>query len=117
MKAWTLLELELLKLEVPIPVYFTWEDGELLELHEILTATAEKEKDSSVATSECARILWFWGRISLKSSFLGWKFNPGFMHFVEHFWVEVGWFGMEEASPSVDRTLCAWNGQRVMFMM
>ncbi len=44
------LELNLLKQDVPIPVYFALEDGNLLELHEILSATAEREKDSSVAS-------------------------------------------------------------------
>lgn len=45
------LELELFNQEVPIPVYFAWEEDELLELHDILTTTAEREKDSSVASS------------------------------------------------------------------
>lgn len=50
-KAWKMLEVELFKLEVPIPVYFAWEDEELLELYAILTTTAQREKDSSVASS------------------------------------------------------------------
>lgn len=48
--AWKMLEVELFKLEVPIPVYFAWEDEELLELYAILTTTAQREKDSSVAS-------------------------------------------------------------------
>ena len=50
------LESELFQLEVSIPVYFVWEDGNLLELHEILTTTAEREKDSSVAS--CTYVLY-----------------------------------------------------------
>lgn len=46
------LESELFKLEIPIPVYFAHEDKDLLELYEILTTTAEKEKDSSVASCQ-----------------------------------------------------------------
>lgn len=49
-ESWVALESELFKLEIPIPVYFSHEDKDLLELYEILTTTAEKEKDSSVAS-------------------------------------------------------------------
>ena len=44
------LELDLFKQDIPIPVYFALEDSNLLELHEILSATAERERDSSVAS-------------------------------------------------------------------
>ena len=56
-QAWKSLEVELFKAEVPIPVYFSWEDSELLELYNILTTTAEREKDSSVASSECGSLI------------------------------------------------------------
>ena len=51
-QAWTALEFELFRQEVPIPVYFAWEDGDLSELYHILTTTAEREKDSSVVSSK-----------------------------------------------------------------
>ena len=55
-QAWKMLELELFKHEVPIPVYFVWEDEELLELYEILTTTAKRDKQSSVTSRRCRAV-------------------------------------------------------------
>lgn len=45
-----MLEAELFKADIPIPVYFVEENRELTDLHEVLSRTAEREKDSSVAS-------------------------------------------------------------------
>lgn len=51
LKEWYALEQDLLSSEVPIPVYFALESPELGEIHDRITDSAERNKDSSVAGS------------------------------------------------------------------
>ncbi len=39
-------------MEIPIPVYFVEENEELSDLHDVLRNSAEREKESSVASRE-----------------------------------------------------------------
>lgn len=51
-QSWVTLEAEIFKLEIPIPVYFVEENEELGDLHDVLRSSAEREKESSVASCE-----------------------------------------------------------------
>ena len=52
LQEWYSLEHDLLSSEVPIPVYFALEGPELVEIHERISESTERDKHSSVAGSE-----------------------------------------------------------------
>ena len=55
-KAWQRLESDLLSSEVPIPVYFGYEDdGELSLVYEQLSKAGEKDRNSSALSGGCGK--------------------------------------------------------------